>query len=98
MFAYRWMNCFLIREMPLKHVLRVWDSYLSEEETGFAVFHVYFCAALLKFLSVPLKSCGQDLEKAIGILNECRDVSLTEKDVEEMLSTAFIFQTQYKLT
>jgi hypothetical protein len=26
-FAFRWMNCLLMREIPLKNTIRMWDSY-----------------------------------------------------------------------
>ena len=29
-FAFRWMNCFLMRELSLDLILRVWDTYLAE--------------------------------------------------------------------
>ena len=42
------MNCILLRELPLRAIMRVWDTYLSEEEGGFENFHVYVCAVFLK--------------------------------------------------
>ena len=30
-FAFRWMNCLLMREISLDLVIRLWDTYLSEE-------------------------------------------------------------------
>lgn len=45
-FAFRWMNCLLMRELPLKVVFRLWDTYMAEGES-FGVLHVYVCAALL---------------------------------------------------
>ena len=40
-FAFRWMNCFLMREIPLPLIARMWDTYLAEGPTGgFGVFHV----------------------------------------------------------
>lgn len=47
-FSFRWMNCLLLRELPMRAILRVWDTYLSEERGGFESFHVYVCAVLLK--------------------------------------------------
>ena len=29
-FAFRWMNCLLMRELPIDLILRVWDTYLAE--------------------------------------------------------------------
>lgn len=34
-FAYRWVACYLTREFSLYHIIRIWDTYLSEEE-GFS--------------------------------------------------------------
>jgi hypothetical protein len=27
-FAFRWMNCLLMRELSTKNIIRMWDSYL----------------------------------------------------------------------
>merc|ERR1712159_56320 len=65
-FAFRWMNCLLMRELSLDLILRVWDTYLAEHEAdalannsgengGFAVLHVYVCAALLRRYSADLQ-------------------------------------------
>jgi hypothetical protein len=29
-FAFRWVNCLLIREVPFGAALRLWDTYLAE--------------------------------------------------------------------
>ena len=34
-FAFRWMNCLLMREISLDLVIRLWDTYLSEEVGSF---------------------------------------------------------------
>ena len=39
-FCFRWMNCFLIREFPVKLILRLWDAYFSEEK-GFRIYFFY---------------------------------------------------------
>lgn len=45
-FAFRWMNNILMREIPIRATIRLWDTYLSEKE-GFSRFHLYVCAAFL---------------------------------------------------
>jgi hypothetical protein len=96
MFAYRWFNCFLIRELSLQHVLRVWDTLFSEEH-GFLTFHVHFCASLLKYLSPSMRDCGQELEKVISILQESKDQDISDLDIEQMLSQAFVYQSLYPI-
>ena len=43
-FAFRWMNCFLLRELPLRAVVRLWDACLAEEG-GFETFQTCARAA-----------------------------------------------------
>ncbi|KAI8501748.1 hypothetical protein Bbelb_201600 [Branchiostoma belcheri] len=45
-FAFRWMNNLLMRELPLRCTIRLWDTYLAEPQ-GFSTFHLYVCAAFL---------------------------------------------------
>jgi hypothetical protein len=59
-FAFKWMNCLLLREFNLKCVIRLWDSYISEEGTGFEGFHVYVCVAFLCQFSSQLQEMGFD--------------------------------------
>ncbi|XP_062339276.1 LOW QUALITY PROTEIN: TBC1 domain family member 22A [Osmerus eperlanus] len=46
-FAFRWMNNLLMRELPLRCTIRLWDTYQAEPE-GFSHFHLYVCAAFLE--------------------------------------------------
>ena len=56
-FAFKWMNCLLLREFQLNCVVRLWDTYISEENlSGFEDFHVYVCAAFLCQFSAQLQS------------------------------------------
>ncbi|KAM7405424.1 hypothetical protein PAMP_012686 [Pampus punctatissimus] len=45
-FVFRWMNNLLMRELPLRCTIRLWDTYQAEAE-GFSHFHLYVCAAFL---------------------------------------------------
>lgn len=36
--SFRWMNCLLMRELPLRSVVRLWDTYMAESD-GFDTFH-----------------------------------------------------------
>ncbi|XP_022656470.1 TBC1 domain family member 22B-like isoform X1 [Varroa jacobsoni] len=53
-FTFRWMNNLLMRELPLRCTVRLWDTYLAEGDSGFSVFHLYVCAAFLKHFSKEL--------------------------------------------
>ena len=45
-FSFRWMNCLLMREVNVRCIIRMWDTYMAEEQ-GFSEFHLYVCAAFL---------------------------------------------------
>ena len=45
-FSFRWMNCLLMREVSIGCTIRMWDTYMAEEQ-GFSEFHLYVCAAFL---------------------------------------------------
>ncbi|CAH0562522.1 unnamed protein product [Brassicogethes aeneus] len=47
-FSFRWLNNLLTRELPLRCTIRLWDTYLAENDC-FATFQLYVCAAFLLF-------------------------------------------------
>lgn len=51
-FAFRWMNCLLIREFPMKLVLKLWDNYVCDPQK-ISTMHVYVCAAMMELLLQP---------------------------------------------
>jgi len=63
-FAFRWMNCLLMREVSLALIIRAWDTYLSfENGEGFESFHIYVCLAILKHFSKQLMVCESETER-----------------------------------
>ncbi|KAJ1974210.1 GTPase-activating protein [Dimargaris verticillata] len=60
-FAFRWMNCLLMREVSLKNTVRMWDTYLE---------------IMLFLQAVPTQSW-------------------TDKEVEVLLSEAFMWQSLF---
>ncbi|KAG5982611.1 hypothetical protein E4U55_001678 [Claviceps digitariae] len=92
-FSFRWMNCLLMRELSVKNIIRMWDTYLAEEQ-GFSEFHLYVCAALLVKWSDKLTKL--DFQEIMMFLQSLPTKSWTEKDIELLLSEAFIWQSLYK--
>ncbi len=45
-FAFRWVNCLMIREIPFHLGMRLWDTYLAEGPR-MKDFLMYVCAAFL---------------------------------------------------
>lgn len=91
-FAFRWMNCLLMREIPLRLVYRVWDTYLAEAEQ-FGTLHIYVCAAFLLHWSDELKQ--MDFQEIVLHLQHLPTAEWSDKDVETLISQAYIWMTLY---
>ena len=88
------MNCILLREMPMRAIIRLWDTYLSEEGNGFETFHTYVCAAVLQtFQETLMRSNFQDM---LIFLQDMPTMEWHETDVEVVLSQAFILSSLYE--
>ncbi|KAL6940799.1 hypothetical protein ACO0QE_004717 [Hanseniaspora vineae] len=153
-FAFRWMNCLLMRELPMSIVIRMWDTYLAEtssdedledetlspnmeslnistmggntsslfdsslrgstgqskksdsvstnsaasssmkRRTSLSEFHVFVCAAFLEnWANVLLQ---MDFQGIITFLQNVPTTTWEEKEIEILLSEAFMWQTLYK--
>ena len=94
-FAFRWMNCILLRELPLGCIFRLWDTYLSEDRGGFENFHVYVCLVLLvktfrdRLMHMPF-------QELIIFLQNLPTEDWSEENMEPILAEAFIFSTLFE--
>eukprot|EP01125_Pyxidicula_operculata_P019399 TRINITY_DN7034_c0_g1_i3.p1 TRINITY_DN7034_c0_g1~~TRINITY_DN7034_c0_g1_i3.p1 ORF type:complete len:265 (+),score=22.73 TRINITY_DN7034_c0_g1_i3:579-1373(+) len=91
-FAFRWMNCLLMREMPLHVVIRLLDTYLSEGDS-FTTMHVYTCAAFLVKWSAEVQQ--RDFMDIMTFIQNLPTTEWTCEDVEPLLSQAYIWKTLY---
>ncbi|POM66080.1 Hypothetical protein PHPALM_18116, partial [Phytophthora palmivora] len=91
-FAFRWMNCLLMRELPLDGTVRIWDTYLCED-SGFESFHVYVCAAILMTFGEKLKTL--EFQDLVIFLQNLPTKDWVENEIEPLLSRAFILQTYF---
>ncbi|KAE8350265.1 RabGAP/TBC [Aspergillus coremiiformis] len=92
-FSFRWMNCLLMREMSVQNTIRMWDTYMAEEQ-GFSRFHLYVCAAFLVKWSEQLVK--MDFQEVMMFLQALPTKDWTEKDIELLLSEAFIWQSLFQ--
>ncbi|KAJ9451217.1 GTPase-activating protein gyp1 [Diplonema papillatum] len=86
-FSFRWMNCLLVRELPLHLVIRLWDTYLAEGE-HFPTLHVYVCAALLLHWSPSLLK--MDFAEMMLFLQSLNKRHVYQKDLEKWISHAYV--------
>ncbi len=103
--SFRWMNCLLVRELPLRLCVRLFDTYLAEiAEVGFSVsgaqsglplFHVFVCAALLARLGSEIIT--KDFQESIRMLQNLRSLteSWTDEDMSVLLAQAHQWRHQY---
>ncbi|USW55893.1 Putative Rab-GTPase-TBC domain-containing protein [Septoria linicola] len=91
-FSFRWMNCLLMREISVRNTIRMWDTYLAEDQ-GFSAFHLYVCAAFLVKWSDKLQR--MDFQEIMMFLQSLPTKDWTEKDIELLLSEAFIWKSLF---
>lgn len=65
-YAFRWINCLLVRELPWPLVPRLCDTYLAEGD-AFPQFFTYVLVAFLTAWSAQLRGCG-DFQSAALVL------------------------------
>ncbi|TPP58467.1 TBC1 domain family member 22A [Fasciola gigantica] len=92
-FAFRWMNNLLIRELPLRCIIRLWDTYMAER-SGFSSFHVYVCAAFLLRFSSELQR-EQDFQGLMVLLQHLPTYHWTDEDINLILAEAYRLQTLF---
>ncbi|XP_005097859.1 TBC1 domain family member 22B isoform X2 [Aplysia californica] len=86
-FSFRWMNNLLMREIPLRCTIRLWDTYQAELN-GFADFHLYVCAAFLKrFSEDALRE--NDFQGILMLLQNLPTLHWRDKEISELLAEAF---------
>jgi len=93
-FSFRWMNCLLLRELPLPLIVRLWDTYIAEARNGavrdgFHTFHVYVCGTLLLRFSKELLALPT-FGELLPFLQKLPTREWGYKDVEELVAQAFV--------
>ncbi|XP_065066670.1 TBC1 domain family member 22B-like isoform X2 [Rhopilema esculentum] len=86
-FAFRWMNNLLMRELSLRCLIRLWDTYWAEPD-GFAIFHLYVCAALLTRFSKEISHMF-DFQTIMRFLQDLPTRSWTEEDIAVIVAEAY---------
>ncbi|KAI8589575.1 rab-GTPase-TBC domain-containing protein [Geranomyces variabilis] len=92
-FAFRWMNCLLMRELSLRNTIRMWDSYQAEGTDGFSDFHLYVCAAFLVKWTEQLKKL--EFQDMMMFLQSLPTQNWDDKDIELLLSEAYMWKSLF---
>ncbi|KAM6502076.1 Rab-GTPase-TBC domain containing protein [Amanita muscaria] len=90
-FAFRWMNCLLMREISVQNTIRMWDTYLAEGPDAFSQFHLYVCVAFLVKWSDKLRQ--MDFQGIIMFLQSLPTQDWGDHEIEMLLSEAFVLNS-----
>ncbi|KAH8241395.1 hypothetical protein KR032_012439, partial [Drosophila birchii] len=92
-FSFRWMNNLLTRELPLHCTIRLWDTYLAESD-GFALFHLYVCAAFLLHWKEQLMQ-QNDFQGLMLLLQNLPTHNWSDRQINVLLAEAFRLKFTY---
>lgn len=92
-FAFRWMNCLLVREFSMGVLFRLWDLYLSNH-SKIATTHVYVCAAMLETLAPKL--LGLSHAEFVVELQSIDPEKWTMADMEMITAQAYVYEQTCK--
>ncbi|EJD03108.1 RabGAP/TBC [Fomitiporia mediterranea MF3/22] len=93
-FAFRWMNCLLMREISVQNTIRMWDTYLAEGPDAFSQFHLYVCSAFLMRWSKKLQD--MDFQGIIMFLQSLPTQDWGDHEIELLLSHAFVLNSTWQ--
>ncbi|RXG68232.1 TBC1 domain family member 22B [Armadillidium vulgare] len=86
-FSFRWFNNLLMREIPLRCTIRLWDT-LHAEPDGFSHFVLYVCAAFLTHFSTQLMQ-QRDFQSLMLLLQSLPTRSWGDNEVSVIVAEAF---------
>lgn len=92
-FAFRWVNCLLLRELPFHLGIRLWDTYLAEGP-GLKNFLVYVLSSFLLSWAPELKKL--EFQELVMFLQRVPTAEWTESDIEMVLSRAYMWRASFK--
>lgn len=124
LFSFRWMNNLLTRELPLRCIIRLWDTYLAEgaltssntvgnssssslgtrssnasigNPSPFsAFFHLYVCAAFLRYWSKSLLK-EQDFQGIILFLQNLPTFHWSDTEIELLVADAYSLKETFTI-
>lgn len=96
-FAMRWVITLLVREMPIKSLIRLWDSYLCKTAQMVTLFHLCVCAAFLTTWSDRLRKF--DFSEAVIFLQhlERETKYWSDLDIDKLIARANVVMAEEQI-
>ena len=91
-FAFRWINCLLVREFSVSIIFRIWDNYLSHHNR-IATTHVYVCAALMESMSYKLTPLNH--AEFVILMQGIDPDGWKPEEIEEILAQAYVYERMF---
>lgn len=91
--AVRWVFCLLIREFPLKLAIRLFDTYISDDE-GFTNLHCYISVVLLTKWSPKLKK--MQFHEIMLFLQNIPTKEWSEADINMVIAEAYVYKSMFE--
>lgn len=92
-FSFRWLNNLLTREIPLRCTIRLWDTYLSEND-GFASFQLYVSAAFLLYWKENLMR-QHDFQGLLILLQNLPTQTWTSSQISLLVAEAYKLKVMF---
>ncbi|OHT09182.1 TBC domain containing protein [Tritrichomonas foetus] len=93
-FAFRWLNCLLVREFEMPLLLRLWDSYLANS-AAIANTHVYVCAAMLTKMAAVYHLKGESHAEFVIKIQQAEAAAWTTTDMDEIIAQAYVYEKMF---
>jgi hypothetical protein len=91
-FAFRWINCLLVREFSVPIIFRIWDNYLSRHNK-IATIHVYVCAALMNSMAYKLLPLNH--AEFVILMQGIEPDGWKPEEIEEILAQAYVYERMF---
>lgn len=91
-FAFRWINCLLVREFPVMLIFRLWDTYLSNY-SKISTTHIYICAAMMNSLGPTI--VGLSHADFIMKIQSTSPNSWSMEDMEMLIAQAYVYERMF---
>lgn len=89
----RWVFCLLIREFPLKLGLRLFDTYISDDE-GFTTLHIYVCTAILLKWAQKIKK--MQFHEIMLFLQNLPTKEWGAEDLQMIIAEAYVYKSLFE--
>lgn len=91
-FAFRWMNCLLVREFSVPILFRLWDSYLSHH-ARIATTHVFVCAAMMDSMAYKLLPLNH--AEFVILMQGIDPEGWKPEEIEVILAQAYVYEKMF---